>query len=108
MRKISAENIPVICENLCTETDENGAVIIIMHHSGIFNRLAQRFFGKPEASHIHLDERGSFVWRCIDGSSISDIGAKVKDRFGSDAEPVYGRLVMFFQMLRDCGFVEIK
>lgn len=108
MKKITAENIPMIRENLCTETDDSGGVVIIMHNSGIFDRLAQRLFGKPKVSHIHLDETGSFVWRCIDGSSISDIGERVKNRFGSGAEPVYGRLLMFFETLRECGFVEIK
>jgi len=108
MKKITAENIPMIRENLCAETDASGSVVIIMHNSGIFDRLAQRLLGKPPISHIHLDETGSFVWRCIDGSSISDIGERVKERFGSGAEPVYGRLLMFFETLRECGFVEIK
>ena len=108
MKRITAEDIPMIREDLCTETDDSGFVVIIMHHSGIFDRLAQRIFGKPEISHIHLDERGSFVWKCIDGSSISDIGERVKERFGSGAEPVYGRLLMFFETLRECGFVEMK
>ena len=36
------------------------------------------------------------------------IGERVKNRFGSGAEPVYGRLLMFFETLRECGFVEIK
>ena len=108
MKRITAEDIPMIKGNLCTETDDSGFVVIIMHHGGIFDRLAQRIFGKPEISHIHLDERGSFVWKCIDGSSISDIGERVKDRFGSGAEPVYERLLMFFETLRECGFVEMK
>ena len=60
MKRITAEDIPIIREDLCTEVDDSGFVVIIMHHSGIFDRLAQRIFGKPEISHIHLDERRAF------------------------------------------------
>lgn len=78
-----------------------------MHNKGFFDRIAQKLFGRPEISRIHLDETGSFVWSCIDGSSILAIGERVKERFGAAAEPIYPRLILFFTELRDCGFVEM-
>lgn len=78
-----------------------------MHNKGFFNLIAQKLFGRPEMSHIHLDETGSFVWSCIDGSSIFEIADRVRERFGNEAEPLYPRLIMFFSELRECGFVEI-
>lgn len=106
-RKITPELIPMIAEGLCTETDDTGAVVIIMRHRGLLDRIAQRILGKPEVSHIHLDETAGYVWSCIDGSSIMQIGERVKKRFGSKAEPLYPRLILFFTELRDCGFVEM-
>ena len=106
-KRITPDDIPSPAKDLCTEWDSLGEAVILMHNNGIFDRIAQKLFGRPEVSRIHLDETGSFVWSCIDGSSIMEIGSKVKERFGSEAEPLYPRLILFFTLLRDCGFVEI-
>lgn len=105
--RITPDDIPLPAKDLCTEQSSAGSITILMHNKGTFNRIAQKLFGRPELSRIHLDETGSFVWRCIDGSSITEIGNRVKERFGSEAEPIYPRLIMFFTELRDCGFVEL-
>ncbi|MGN0636788.1 MAG: PqqD family protein [Huintestinicola sp.] len=106
-KRITPDNIPLPAKDLCTECSSSGSVTILMHNNGIFDRIVQKLFGRPKISRIHLDETGSFVWSCIDGSSITEIGSKVKERFGSEAEPLYPRLILFFTLLRDCGFVEI-
>ncbi|WP_432651440.1 PqqD family protein [Huintestinicola sp.] len=106
-KRITPDDIPLPAKDLCTEWGSLGEAVILMHNKGIFDRIAQKIFGRPEVSRIHLDETGSFIWSCIDGSSITKIGDRVKERFGNAAEPLYPRLIMFFTELRDCGFVEI-
>ena len=106
-KRITPYDIPRYAEGICAEYDSLGSIVILMHNKGIFNSIAQKLFGRPEVSHIHLDKTGSFVWRCIDGNSIFEIGIRVKERFGEAAEPLYPRLILFFTELRDFGFVEM-
>lgn len=105
-KRITPDDIPMPAKDLCTELGTSGEAVILMHNKGIFNSIARKLFGRPELSRIHLDETGSFVWNCIDGSSITEIGNRVKERFGTAAEPIYPRLIMFITRLYDCGFVE--
>lgn len=106
-KRITPDDIPIPAKDLCTELGTSGETVILMQNKGFFDRIAQKLFGRPETSRIHLDETGSFVWNCIDGSSILAIGERVKERFGAAAEPLYPRLILFFTELRDCGFVEM-
>jgi hypothetical protein len=111
MRKKISENyldkIPKMAENHPWNLDENGKVTIETKNVGLMNKIAQRFFKKPETSYIHLDELGSFVWPLIDGEkSIVQIADYVKEAFGEKAEPLYPRLAKYFQILESCKFVE--
>ena len=38
------------------QTDDNGAVTIMVENKGVFNKIAQVVFRKPRISKIHLDE----------------------------------------------------
>ena len=91
--------------SLWTESDD-GLVTIEIDNKGFFNRLLQKIAKKPPISYIHLDENGSFVWKQIDGEKdIIKIGELVKEHFGEAAEPVYERLVKYFAMLENAGFI---
>lgn len=90
-------------------TDEEGIVTLDIENTGLFNRLAQKFFKKPKVSHVHLDKMGSFVWPLLDGEKdIVAIGVLVKEHFGEEAEPLYERLAKYFQVLDSYFFVEWK
>ncbi len=90
-------------------TDENGVVTLEIENKGFFNRIAQKLFKKPKISYIHLDENGSFIWPLIDGKTdILTLGEKVREYFGEEAEPLYPRLVKFFQILESYKFVSFK
>ena len=55
----------------------------------------------------HLDEFGSFVWLSIDGkNTVFDIGGKVKEEFGEEAEPLYPRLIQFLNVLKEVKYIE--
>ena len=60
------------------QTDDNGAVTIMVENKGVFNKIAQVVFRKPRISKIHLDEMGNFIWPYIDGArTIYDISELV-------------------------------
>lgn len=89
--------------------DDEGIVTLDIENTGVFNRVAQKFFKKPKVSHVHLDKMGSFVWPLLDGEKdIVAIGVLVKEHFGEEAEPLYERLAKYFQILDSYSFVEWK
>lgn len=89
--------------------DDEGIITLDIENTGVFNRVAQKFFKKPKVSHVHLDKMGSFVWPLLDGEKdIVAIGVLVKEHFGEEAEPLYERLAKYFQILDSYSFVEWK
>ena len=91
------------------QTDDNGAVTIMVENKGVFNKIAQVVFRKPRISKIHLDEMGNFVWPLIDGTrTVYEIAELVKAEFGDKAEPLYDRLVQYIRNLEAYGFVEVQ
>ena len=69
------------------QTDDNGAVTIMVENKGVFNKIAQVVFRKPRISKIHLDDMGNFIWPYIDGTRT------------------YKRLVQYFKTLESYGFI---
>ncbi len=100
------DKIPVRNEAIKWTADENGIVTLNIENKGLFNFLAQKLLKKPRVSYVHLDENGSFVWPLIDGKTdIHALGEKVYEHFGEDAQPLYERLVKFFQILYSYKFI---
>jgi len=89
--------------------EEDGIVTLEVENKGMMNRIFQKLLKKPKVSYIHLDEIGSFVWPRMDGEKdIIMLGEEVKSFFGEKAEPLYERLVKYFQILESYGFIEWK
>ena len=100
------EYIPAISEKTSWDKDETGKVTIHMVHRGFFDRIAQRFFGRPRVSHIELDKYGCFLWLQIDGKKpVGELAQAMQAEFGAEAEPLYDRLVKYMQILRNNGFI---
>ena len=103
------ERIPVIKDKFRFTENDEGLVTIEIDNKGLFNRLLQLIAKKPKVSYIHLDENGSFIWPLIDGErDIIEIGKLVEAHFGEKANPLYERLVKFFQILENYSFVQWK
>ena len=103
------ERRPMPSEKIQWSEDEQGLVTLHIVNKGFFHKFAQKFFGKPKVSYIHLDEIGSFVWVVLDGEKdIIALGKLVKEQFGEKAEPLYERLAKYFQVLDSYSFVEWK
>ncbi|MBE7055472.1 MAG: PqqD family protein [Ruminococcaceae bacterium] len=112
-KKIVSENylerIPVRSSYLKWTASEDGSVTLEIENTGFFNTVAQKLFGKPKTSYVHLDKTGSFVWPLIDGKKdILSLGEDVRLKFGEDAEPLYERLAKFFQILESYNFITFK
>jgi len=87
--------------------EEDGIVTIHMTHRGFFARVAQVFFHRPRTSRIELDSYGSFVFRSINGQrTVEDLAQMLREQFGGEVEPLYGRLVPYLQILRNNRFIE--
>lgn len=100
--------IPVPGKQVRYEISE-GQVTIYQENRGMFNRIFQVLLKKPKVSQIHLDEMGNFIWPLMDGTkSIFDISHFVEEAFGEKARPLIPRLVKYFQMLKDYGFIEFR
>ncbi|MGI6206455.1 MAG: PqqD family protein [Anaerovoracaceae bacterium] len=98
--------VPEHSDDIGWEVDDNELVVISMENKGLMNRIAQKLFRKPRISYIHLDELGSFVWQCINGTDdVGAIGVKVKEHFGEEADPVYERLAAYMTTLGNTGFI---
>lgn len=103
------QRCPVRGEQIPWSADETGIITLDIENTGFFNRIAQRFFGRPKVSHIHLDKIGSFVWALMDGKKdILALGILVKEKFGDEAEPLYERLAKYFQILDSYSFIRWK
>ena len=103
------EKIPVRSSLVDWKTDDNGKVTLEIENTGWANRIAQKLFGKPKISFVHLDEMGSFLWPRLNGEmNIIELGELVKEEFGEKANPLYERLARYFQILRSYNFIEFK
>ena len=98
--------IPKKSDLLRWHTDLKGRVILEVENTGIMNRIAQNLFNKPRFTKVHLDANGSFVWPLIDGKrTVADIALLVKEEFGEAAEPLYPRIIKYFQIVESYHFI---
>ena len=103
------KKIPSRIDSINWSRDENGRITLEIENKGVYNRIAQTLLKKPKISYIHLEEFGSFIWPLIDGETdITALGQKVQERFGDKAEPLYPRLVQYFESLKNCKFISFK
>lgn len=86
--------------------DRNGRIVLEVENTGAINRIAQEIFHKPRYTKVHLDEMGTFIWPLIDGKrTVADIADMVKEHFGEKAEPLYPRIVKYFQIVESYHFI---
>ena len=99
--------IPRRNEALRWHRDLKERVILEIENTGIMNSIAQKVFGKRRFTKVHLDAQGTFIWPLIDGEkTVADIAALVKEEFGEKAEPLYPRIVKYFQIVESYNFIE--
>lgn len=79
---------------------ENGIRLVIPRfRDSLFGKCFSRIAVQKEDK-LNLDEFGSFVYRsCDGGTTINEIAASLRTRFGDSIEPLEGRLTLFIQEL---------
>lgn len=113
MKNKIAENYldrkPIRNENIKWTVDDNDKITLHIENKGFFNRIAQKLFGKPKVSFVHLDSNGSFIWQLFDGQKdLTEIANAVDAHFGEAAHPLYERLAKYCQILESYGFIKTK
>ena len=99
--------IPEKNQSLKWHTDLKDRVILEVENTGIMNKIAQTVFNKRRFTKVHLDAQGSFIWPLIDGKrTVTDIALLVKDEFGEAAEPLYPRIIKYFQIVESYHFIK--
>lgn len=99
--------IPVRSEALGWYEDLNGKIVLKVENTGWFNKIAQKVFNKPQYTKVHLDQQGTFIWPLIDGErTVADIAQLVKEKFGEAAEPLYPRIIKYFQIVESYHFIK--
>ena len=98
--------IPERSAQLRWHTDIRGRMVLEIENKGAFNTIAQKLFGKPRYTKIHLDDNGTFIWPLIDGrKTVEDIAALVKRRIWGRRQSLYiqGSL-KYFQIMESLSF----
>lgn len=87
-------------------TDAQGLVVLCLENKGIMNTILQKLLHKPRLSYVHLDETGSYIWQRIDGqANVEAIAASLRTQFGDRIEPLYERLLRFFEIVESYDFI---
>ncbi len=108
MAKKKQENyldyVPMISDKNTWDVEDE-QVTVHMVHRGFYAAIAQKIFHRPKISHIHLDERGSYIFQQIDGvRTVGELAELMKEKFGEDPA-LYNRLVQYMRVLHNNGFI---
>lgn len=100
--------IPQRAETLRWHTDEaTGLITLEVENTGVFHTIAQKVFHKPRTTQVHLDETGSYLWPLIDGrKTVAQLADCMKQQFGEKAEPLYPRIIKYFQIVESYHFIK--
>lgn len=82
--------------------DEGGVVVVERRPAaprGLLGHLVGVFL-PPRTRRRRLDEIGSAVWRRLDGRTVAEVAACLREEFGERVEPLEERLRLFLEILR--------
>lgn len=87
--------------------EESKTYTILMAHTGLNHKLAQKIWHNPKITRVRLEGMGNTVWEAINGqNSIEDIGEILKEIYGEKAEPLYERLGQYLRNLERNKFIK--
>ena len=91
-------------------TREDGTVEVIVprYWDNFIGRLFSRFI-KSTPFRINLDRIGTRTWQLCDGrKTVHEIGEILHREFGTEIEPVYERLGLFFKQMENQQLIDWK
>jgi len=99
--------IPAI--GLHWEQQKDGMIVLDMVNTGIFHKIAQRFFHKPKVSHITLDLYGTKLWLALDGKrTVYQVVQVMEQAFPQETDRMLDRTVAFLRTLQIHHFISHK
>ncbi len=100
--------IPVRAKGLEWTRDDDEIVVLEVENTGVFNRIAQKLFKRPQVTKVHMEQFGSFLWPLIDGErTVKELADLLKERFGEEAEPLYPRVAKYMQIMESYHFISL-
>lgn len=96
-------------EELAFEVDKEGLVSVIKVQNHPIQRLFRRMgLSIPDKSVVTLDRHASFVFLAFDGRrSVQEVASLLLERFGSEVEPLYPRLLPYIEHLeKNARYIE--
>lgn len=114
MRKIKKDDnflslVPVKNPNQEWRLESSDKVQIIIPRMSLMDRLVRLVKKTPETMVIDLDSIGSFVWNAIDDvKDIGTIAEELHDAFGTEVEPIYERLGLYINILRNNKWITLN
>ena len=91
------------------KNNDEGLVTLILpkFKSKIGKIFASRF--KNPNYEVKLDAIGAFLWKECDGrNNVHEISIELVKEFGDEIEPVYERIEIFFNMLKNLKAIELN
>ncbi len=95
--------------NVEFEEEDNGKITLILEKTkNPIIKAIINFFNRSQFFRIHLDEKGSFIWKLIDGKkNMEKIIEKIVEKFGEE-DSITNRLKVFFIQLEKSKFIKYK
>jgi hypothetical protein len=96
--------------NTRSETNEEGLVTLFVpkFQDQWTVRWLIPLLAKPNIR-LKLDRYGSYIWNACDGNTtVRDIGRKMGEQFGEDADSLYERIGLFIRRLDESQSLLIK
>ena len=85
---------------LATWSEVEGRVIIERPKPTGIGRIGEKLRYWLAVRRIRLDEKGSLVWRLLDGrKSVADVAGALREEFGDQVEPAEERAGQLVRML---------
>ena len=106
-KKLSQNYMDVIYKhNKKWTMNEKSHVEVEMEHTGFTNRVAQKFFKRPEVSQIELDEYGTIVWQSLDGKrTVHEVLQIMEQKLPNEQDRMLDRVVTFLSTLESNHFI---
>ena len=90
------------------DNDEGLITLILPKFKSKLGKLFASKFKNPMYE-VKLDAIGAFLWRECDGkNNIYDISQDMVKEFGEDIEPVYERIKIFINMLKNLNAIKFN
>ncbi len=90
------------------DNDEGHVTLILPKFKSKLGKIFASKFKNPMYE-VKLDAVGAFVWRECDGkNNIYEISQGMLKEFGNEIEPVYERIKLFIDMLKNLHAIELN